>query len=51
MNAVDILYAALPLYLYFNPEIVGMVLKPLLEAQDDLLYNIPYAAQNLGRFS
>lgn len=48
VNAVDVLYAALPLYIYLNPEIIGMVLKPLLEAQDDPLYTLPYAAQNLG---
>ncbi|KLO15829.1 hypothetical protein SCHPADRAFT_888243 [Schizopora paradoxa] len=48
VNAVDVLYAALPLFIYLNPDIVGMVLRPLLEAQDDPLYTLPYAAQNLG---
>ena len=52
MNAVDVLYAAFPMYLCINPEIGGFLLKPLLEAQQDVAYAgvIPYAAQNLGGY-
>ncbi|KLO09278.1 DUF1793-domain-containing protein [Schizopora paradoxa] len=48
VNAVDVMYAAFPMYLYLNPAIGGYLLKPLLVAQDTPQYSQPYAAQNLG---
>jgi Domain of unknown function (DUF4965) len=48
VNTVDTLYSALPAFLYFNPEIAGYLLAPLLEYQDSALYTLPYAAKNLG---
>ena len=50
MNAVDVLYASFPMYLYLDPELGGYLLKPLLEAQQDPAYNseFTYAASNLG---
>ena len=48
VNVVDSLYASLPAYLYFNPELVGYLLKPLLDYQDSFQYVLPYAAQRIG---
>ena len=48
VNAVDVIYAAMPVYLYFNPEILGYLLSPLLEYQESSQYSNPYAAQDLG---
>lgn len=48
VNAVDVMYAAFPVYMYLNPELGGYLLKPLLEYQDSSLYQLPYAAQNIG---
>ena len=48
MNTVDTLYAALPAFLYLNPEIVGYLLSPLLEYQDSSAYTLGYAARNIG---
>ena len=48
MNTVDTLYAALPAFLYLNPEIVGYLLSPLLEYQDSSAYTLSYAARNIG---
>jgi len=50
VNAVDVLYAAFPMYLYLNAEIGGYLLTPLLEAQQNTAYtsSISYAAPNLG---
>ena len=48
VNAVDVLYAAFPMYLYLNPALGGYLLRPLLEGQDNEAYDIPYAAQDLG---
>ncbi|KLO07712.1 DUF1793-domain-containing protein [Schizopora paradoxa] len=47
VNAVDVLYASFPMYLYLDPAIGGYLLKPLLVAQDTPQYTQPYAASNL----
>ncbi|KLO08004.1 DUF1793-domain-containing protein [Schizopora paradoxa] len=47
VNAVDVLYAAFPMYLYLNPALGGYLLQPLLVAQDTTSYTQPYAAQGL----
>ncbi|KAL5494579.1 hypothetical protein ACEPAI_40 [Sanghuangporus weigelae] len=48
VNTVDTLYAALPMFLYLNPEIAGYLLAPLLEYQDSSEYTQSYAARNIG---
>ncbi|KLO09797.1 DUF1793-domain-containing protein [Schizopora paradoxa] len=48
VNAVDVLYAAFPMYLYLNPDLGGHLLRPLLVAQDNPQYSQPYAARGLG---
>ena len=48
VNTVDVLYAALPAFLYLNPEIAGYLLSPLLEYQDSPAYTQSYAAKNIG---
>ena len=40
------MYAALPAFLYLNASMVGPLLAPLLELQDNSTQ--PYAAQDLG---
>lgn len=48
MNAVDVLYAAMPVYLYLNPNILGYLLSPLMEYQESTQYENQYAAQDIG---
>ncbi|EJC98593.1 DUF1793-domain-containing protein [Fomitiporia mediterranea MF3/22] len=48
VNTVDVLYAAFPALLYFNPELGGQLLSPLLEYQDSSTYTLSYAARNIG---
>ncbi|EJD08023.1 DUF1793-domain-containing protein [Fomitiporia mediterranea MF3/22] len=48
VSAVDVLYAAMPAYLYLNPDILGYLLGPLMEYQESTQYTNPYAAQDLG---
>lgn len=48
VNVVDIIYSSLPAYLYFNPDLAGYLLSPLLEYQDSAQYQLPYAARNIG---
>ncbi|KLO18699.1 DUF1793-domain-containing protein [Schizopora paradoxa] len=50
VNPVDVLYATSPMYLYLNADILGYLLKPLLQAQQDSAYSgtLGFAAQNLG---
>ena len=47
MNPVERIYAALPALLYVNASLVGPLLRPLLDAQDNL--TTPYAAPDIGR--
>ena len=49
VNAVDVIYAASPIYLYLNPNILGHLLSPLLEYQESSIYQSPYAARDLGK--
>ena len=48
MNPVDVLYAAMPAYLYLWPDLLGYLLSPLLEYQESSQYTNPYAAQDIG---
>lgn len=48
VNAVDVIYAAMPAYLYLNPSILGYLLSPLLAYQESVQYQNNYAAQDLG---
>ena len=48
VNAVDVIYAASPIYLYLNPDILGYLLRPLLEYQESHFHQNPYAARDLG---
>ncbi|KAL5519656.1 hypothetical protein ACEPAH_1339 [Sanghuangporus vaninii] len=48
VNAVDVLYSAMPIYLYLNPDILGYLLRPLLEYQESPQYTNSYAAQDAG---
>lgn len=45
---MDVLYASWPIYLYLNPALAGYLLRPLLEYQESMEFNLPYAAMNLG---
>ncbi|KAI0766543.1 hypothetical protein BC629DRAFT_1596377 [Irpex lacteus] len=49
ISPVDVMYAAMPVYLYLNPDILGYLLRPLLEFQDSPQYPNQFAAQNLGK--
>ena len=48
VNGVDVIYAASPIYLYLNPEILGYLLRPLLEYQESHIYPNSYAAIDIG---
>ncbi|EJC99891.1 DUF1793-domain-containing protein [Fomitiporia mediterranea MF3/22] len=48
VNAVDILYAAFPTFIYLNPELGGYLLSPLLEYQDSDAYTLSFAAKHIG---
>lgn len=48
VNTVDTLFAAFPAFLYFNPELAGYLLVPLLKYQDSPAYTQNYAAKNIG---
>ena len=38
----------MPIYLYLNPDIIGYLLSPLLDAQLSPLYTNPFSAMDLG---
>ncbi|KAL5494568.1 hypothetical protein ACEPAI_29 [Sanghuangporus weigelae] len=48
VNAVDVLYSAMPIYLYLNPDILGYLLSPLLKYQESPQYTNLFAAQDAG---
>ena len=48
VNAVDVIFAASPIYLYLNPDIIGYLLSPLLDAQLSPLYTNAFSAMDLG---
>lgn len=50
VNAVDVIYAAMPIYLYLNPAILGYLLSPLLTYQESVQYQNNFAAEDLGLF-
>lgn len=50
VNAVDVIYAAMPAYIYLWPELLTHLLRPLLQYQISSAYTNPYAAQGLGLF-
>lgn len=49
VNTVDTLFAALPAFLYLNPELAGYLLEPLLKYQDSPAYTQNFAAKNIGK--
>ncbi|KAH9924399.1 uncharacterized protein B0H18DRAFT_1119936 [Fomitopsis serialis] len=48
VTPVEKLYAALPMFLYFNASLVKPLLVPLLEQQNTSLGAFPYAAKDIG---
>ncbi|KAF7378302.1 hypothetical protein MSAN_00255600 [Mycena sanguinolenta] len=48
VNPVEVIYAALPAYMYLEPNITGALLEPLLEYQNSSSYTNPFAAPDLG---
>jgi len=50
IQTVDVIFPAHPLFLYFNPNLVKMVLAPLLENQESGHYPRTSAIHDLGRF-
>ncbi|KAF9075449.1 hypothetical protein BDP27DRAFT_1212146 [Rhodocollybia butyracea] len=47
-NPVEVLYAALPAFLYFNASWIGYMLEPLLQYESSKLYMQSFAASDLG---
>jgi hypothetical protein len=50
VNTVDVIYPALPFWLYANPELLSLLLKPIFEFQESGLYHEQYAMHDIGRF-
>ena len=48
VNPVENLYAALPMFLYFNSSLVKPLLKPLLEQHASSSYTSSFAASDIG---
>ncbi|KAH9914014.1 uncharacterized protein B0H18DRAFT_887524 [Fomitopsis serialis] len=48
VTPVEKLYAALPMFLYYNASLVKLLLAPLLEQQNTSLGAYPYASKDLG---
>ncbi|KAH9924482.1 uncharacterized protein B0H18DRAFT_1211906 [Fomitopsis serialis] len=48
VTPVERLYAALPMFLYYNATLVKLLLVPLLEQQNTSLGAFPYASKDLG---
>ncbi|KAF7326594.1 hypothetical protein MSAN_02502900 [Mycena sanguinolenta] len=48
VNPVEVIYAALPAYMYLEPNITGALLEPLLEYQNSSSYTNLFAAPDLG---
>jgi Domain of unknown function (DUF4965) len=49
MNPVEVLYAAFPMFLYFDPDLGGLLLEPLLRYQAWPDADTPYAARDAGK--
>ncbi|KAI8932173.1 hypothetical protein NX059_011055 [Plenodomus lindquistii] len=47
-NTVDVIYSALPFWLYANPELLHLVLDPVFEYQESGLYENQWAMHDLG---
>ena len=48
MNAPDVIYAAMPAYIYLWPDLLRLLLLPLLEYQESSSYTNIYADQDIG---
>ncbi|KAE9404342.1 hypothetical protein BT96DRAFT_813635 [Gymnopus androsaceus JB14] len=51
VNAVETLYATMPVHLYLNASWLGMHLQPLLQYQDSSGYQNGFASPDLGMYS
>ena len=52
LSTVDVIYPASPFFLHFNPELLRLLLVPLLEYANNetsVLYNFPWAPHHLVR--
>lgn len=49
VNPVEVLYAAFPMFLYFDPDLGGLLLEPLLRYQAWPNAAPPYAARDAGK--
>lgn len=50
VNPVEVLYAAFPMFMYFDPNLGGPLLEPLLRYQSSKYYTQPFAALDAGSF-
>ncbi|KAI9507330.1 hypothetical protein F5148DRAFT_1205922 [Russula earlei] len=48
VNPVEVLYNAFPMFMYFDPDLGGLLLEPLLRYQASSSYTKPYAALDAG---
>ncbi len=48
VNPVEVLYAAFPMFMYFDPNLGGPLLEPLLRYQSSKDYTQPFAALDAG---
>ena len=48
MNTVDVIFPAHPIFLYTNPELLALLLKPLYEIQESGNYPNSYAMHDIG---
>ncbi|MBZ6376201.1 MAG: DUF4965 domain-containing protein [Kocuria palustris] len=48
MNTVDVIFPAYPIFLYTNPELLKLILTPLLENQEAGKYPNDYSIHDLG---
>lgn len=48
MNTVDVIFPAHPVFLYTNPELLKLLLKPLYEIQEGGNYPNNYAMHDIG---
>ena len=48
VNAVEVLFAAFPAFMYIDPSLGAPLLEPLFRLQASPNYTIPFAAADLG---
>lgn len=48
MNTVDVIFPAHPIFLYTNPELLALLLKPLYEIQESGKYPNAYSMHDIG---